>query len=162
MKIKANNPELKSWVDVSKDSDFSIQNLPFGIFSDNNKQKRVGVAIGDYILDLSLTQKLGYITDLPFLQSDFEKCPFTLYPPWSRGLWCNLVQFAQSVHQEIQISFHRALYAVDVRVAPCRKGHRYNPGWRLQKPHTFPDWKMHVKANYVVRVERWKLLGQLD
>ena len=72
MNIKANNPELKSWVDFSIESDFSIQNLPFGIFSDKNKQKRVGVAIGDSILDLALTQKLGYLTDLPFLPSDFE------------------------------------------------------------------------------------------
>ena len=51
--IKANNPFLKSWLEISKESDFPIQNLPFGIYSTKNKTKRVGVAIGDQILDLS-------------------------------------------------------------------------------------------------------------
>ena len=31
--IKANNPTLKSWLEISKESDFPIQNLPFGIYS---------------------------------------------------------------------------------------------------------------------------------
>ena len=37
--IKANDPKLKSWVEVSSDSDFPIQNLPFGIFSTKKKIK---------------------------------------------------------------------------------------------------------------------------
>jgi fumarylacetoacetase len=32
MEISANDPKLKSWVDVPAGSDFPIQNLPFGIF----------------------------------------------------------------------------------------------------------------------------------
>ena len=51
--ITANNPQLKSWVQVPSSSDFPIQNLPFGIFSTEKKSKRVGVAIGDSILDLA-------------------------------------------------------------------------------------------------------------
>ena len=31
--LKSNNPNLKSWVEVQVDSDFPIQNLPFGVFS---------------------------------------------------------------------------------------------------------------------------------
>jgi fumarylacetoacetase len=50
--IKANNPTLKSWIEISPDSDFPIQNLPFGIYSTLSKSKRVGVAIGTKILDL--------------------------------------------------------------------------------------------------------------
>ncbi|MFT5264176.1 MAG: fumarylacetoacetase, partial [Polaribacter sp.] len=30
--IKANNPQLKSWLDIPADTDFPIQNLPFGIY----------------------------------------------------------------------------------------------------------------------------------
>ena len=51
--ISANNPSINSWIEVSSESDFPIQNLPFGIYSTKNKTKRVGVAIGDRILDLS-------------------------------------------------------------------------------------------------------------
>jgi len=32
MIITANNPNRKSWLDVSKNSDFPIQNIPFGVF----------------------------------------------------------------------------------------------------------------------------------
>jgi fumarylacetoacetase len=50
---RANNPALKSWVEVKPGSDFPIQNLPFGIFKPVNNTARAGVAIGDYILDLA-------------------------------------------------------------------------------------------------------------
>ena len=66
--IKANNPKLKSWVKVPEKSDFPIQNLPFGIYSTNNKTKRVGVAIGDKILDLSTLFELGYLKSLSFVE----------------------------------------------------------------------------------------------
>ncbi|MBL4625494.1 MAG: fumarylacetoacetase, partial [Flavobacteriales bacterium] len=52
LNIEANNPSLKSWVEVPENSDFPIQNLPFGIFSVREEYPRVGVAIGDKILDL--------------------------------------------------------------------------------------------------------------
>jgi len=48
------DPSLKSWVDGSEPgSDFPIQNLPLGIFSEGKGRRRPGVAIGDYIVDLS-------------------------------------------------------------------------------------------------------------
>ncbi len=49
---KANNLTLKSWIPIEANSDFPIQNLPFGIFRKNGKSPRVGVAIGKYVLDL--------------------------------------------------------------------------------------------------------------
>src|SRR4051794_15762321 len=42
-----------SWVQSAKGSDFPIQNLPLGIFSEAKGRRRPGVAIGDYVLDLS-------------------------------------------------------------------------------------------------------------
>ena len=44
--------KLNTWLDIAPDSDFSIYNLPFGIFSTQSSEPRVGVAIGDHILDL--------------------------------------------------------------------------------------------------------------
>lgn len=41
-----------SFVDVSKESDFPIQNLPYGVFKKSNERPRIGVAIGKLILDL--------------------------------------------------------------------------------------------------------------
>ena len=70
--IAANNPALKSWVAVPENSDFSIQNLPFGIFKTANLTPRVGVRIGDSVLDLKTLFILGYLENLPFELSDFD------------------------------------------------------------------------------------------
>ena len=70
--IKANNPSLKSWVEVLENSDFPIQNLPFGIYSTNSKSKRIGVAIGDQILDLYSLFGLGYLKSLSFCDHCFS------------------------------------------------------------------------------------------
>ena len=44
---------MKSWVDSAEGSDFPIENLPLGIFSVGERRRRAGVAIGDYVLDLT-------------------------------------------------------------------------------------------------------------
>lgn len=63
---KANNPNLKSWVEVKPGSDFPIQNLPFGIFRTAEKTERAGVAIGEYILDLLVVAESGLLDEIPW------------------------------------------------------------------------------------------------
>lgn len=59
--IDANNPSLKSWVEVPKHSDFPIQNLPFGIFKTKYLSAVAGVAIGNHVLDLVYLHEHGYL-----------------------------------------------------------------------------------------------------
>lgn len=54
------------------DSDFPIQNLPFGIFKSNSGNPRLGVAIGEYILDLSALAKEGMFDQIPFDKNVFS------------------------------------------------------------------------------------------
>lgn len=61
---KTNLRDLQTWVDIPDNSDFTIQNLPFGIFRQGNRNPRVGVAIGNHVLDLSYLFKKGYLDDL--------------------------------------------------------------------------------------------------
>ena len=72
MIISANNPLLTSWVDVPTNSDFPIQNLPFGIFKTAQSSERVGVRIGDSVLDLCAVFDLGLLANLGFERSDFD------------------------------------------------------------------------------------------
>src|SRR5438477_2129395 len=51
---------MKSFIDVAPDSHFPIQNLPFGIFKPASGAPRVGVAIGDFVLDLSVLEERGH------------------------------------------------------------------------------------------------------
>jgi fumarylacetoacetase len=50
---ETNDSALKSWVETPHGSDFPIQNLPIGIFSVGDRRRRAGVAIGDFVLDLT-------------------------------------------------------------------------------------------------------------
>ncbi|MFM9837954.1 MAG: fumarylacetoacetase [Cyclobacteriaceae bacterium] len=64
MKINANNPKLKSWVEIPVGSDFPIQNLPFGIFKTEYLSAVAGVAIGDHVIDLVYLHENGYLDGL--------------------------------------------------------------------------------------------------
>jgi fumarylacetoacetase len=60
----ASDPKLRSWVESANlpDCDFPIQNLPYGVFSTRNHVRpRVGVAIGDRVLDLAALESEGLI-----------------------------------------------------------------------------------------------------
>lgn len=50
---ESNDPALTSWCESASESDFPIQNLPLGIFSAGELRRRPGVAIGDFVLDLT-------------------------------------------------------------------------------------------------------------
>jgi fumarylacetoacetase len=61
-----NDPKLKSFVTVTKDSHFPIQNLPYGVFTTPaNYSPRIGVAIGDQVLDLSVLEQAGLLDVVP-------------------------------------------------------------------------------------------------
>lgn len=57
---------LRSFVEVSSDSDFPIQNLPFGVFQPKQDKPRAGVAIGDLVVDLSALEELGHFQSPEF------------------------------------------------------------------------------------------------
>jgi fumarylacetoacetase len=50
---------MKTWVTVPNQSDFTIYNIPFGIYSTHSIKPRVCIAIGNQILDLVIARKLG-------------------------------------------------------------------------------------------------------
>lgn len=68
--IKANDPKLTSWVEVAPNSDFPIQNLPFGIFRTESQFPHVCCAIGEYVIDLKALHVMGYLENLPFTLED--------------------------------------------------------------------------------------------
>jgi len=63
---------MNTWIDIPKNSDFSIFNLPFGIYSSKNVSKRVGVAIGSNVIDLPGCNDLNIFGDLNIDNAVFE------------------------------------------------------------------------------------------
>ncbi|MDW3224503.1 MAG: fumarylacetoacetase [Paracoccaceae bacterium] len=77
-------PLLKSWVASANDPDshFPLNNLPYGVFSNDPHDARCGVAIGDQILDMAALEAAGLITiseapifDLPYWNDLMELGP---------------------------------------------------------------------------------------
>jgi len=73
MPITANNINRKSWLEVPDNSDFPIQNIPFGVFLTKENVVTVGTRIGNYAIDLGALQQLSYfdgieLTDDMFMQ----------------------------------------------------------------------------------------------
>lgn len=55
----------ESWLAVSKQSDFSLQNLPFGIFAtSSNPSPRVGLALGDWVIDSTVLFDAGLLSSV--------------------------------------------------------------------------------------------------
>ncbi|MFT5761517.1 MAG: fumarylacetoacetase, partial [Polaribacter sp.] len=71
MKLTANNPNRKSWLHVSKDSDFPIQNIPFGVFITKDDIITIGTRIGDNAIDLGALHQLGYFEGIPLTDDIF-------------------------------------------------------------------------------------------
>ena len=72
-----------SWISVSKESDFSIHNIPFGIFSGPHGKKRIGTRIGDTVIDLEAIADLGIFDGMQIDPDIFEST--TLNPFISLG-----------------------------------------------------------------------------
>jgi len=68
---KTNDPSFTSWIEVPKNNDFPIQNLPFGIIK-IGKGTRAATRVGDFAIDLLALFDLGYFSD----SQDFERSLF--------------------------------------------------------------------------------------
>jgi fumarylacetoacetase len=63
---------MNSWINIPRDSDFGIHNIPFGIFSQNGGSKKVGAAIGSDVLDLAGVYEAGLLKDIGISKHTLE------------------------------------------------------------------------------------------
>ena len=77
MPLTANDPSRKTWLPVPAESDFPIQNIPFGVFLTRDDIITIGTRVGDTAIDLGALHQLGYfegidLTDDIFLQDSLN------------------------------------------------------------------------------------------
>src|SRR3954454_3722086 len=78
----------KSFIEVSPDSHFPLENLPFGVFQPRQGKPRVGVAIGDLIVDLSALEELGHFRSPEFQnQTVFSEDSLNSFLALGRPAW---------------------------------------------------------------------------
>ncbi len=87
MKITANNPNRKSWIKVGKNSDFPIQNIPFGVFLTRDDITTIGTRIGDYAIDLAALHQLGYFEGIPLTDDMFMQDTLNDFISDGRTTW---------------------------------------------------------------------------
>lgn len=169
MKIPANDPKLKSWVEVPKNTDFPIQNLPFGIFSTPRTSPRVGVAIGEYILDLSELAENGYFENINiadvsvFYESTLNAFVELGQPTWRavRQQVSDLLNVKNKTLQKDKETAKKALIKMkdatmhipfhigDYTDFFSSKEHAFNTGSMFRDPANaiLPNWK-HLPVGY--------------
>lgn len=155
---------LHSWVEVSPESDFTIQNLPFGIFSTHKKSARVGVAIGDKIVDILELANNGFIEfDVELFDTNKLNDFMALGRPAATKLRNRLQNLLNENNDELKDSTHRGSIMVNMSEAtmhmPVQVGdytdfyssedHARNVGTMFRDPNNalLPNWK-HLPVGY--------------
>ncbi len=87
MKITANDPNRKSWIKVEDNSDFPIQNIPFGVFVTHDDITTIGTRIGNYAVDLSALHQLGYFDGIPLTDDIFLQDTLNNFITEGRKTW---------------------------------------------------------------------------
>ncbi|MBP6825384.1 MAG: fumarylacetoacetase, partial [Saprospiraceae bacterium] len=64
---------LTSWLPIPTGSDFSLYNLPFGVFHTGDGRARAGIAVGDHIVDLAAAAESGLFGKRRFFKKIFEQ-----------------------------------------------------------------------------------------
>lgn len=168
MNIKANNPELTSWISVSKGNDFPIQNIPFGIFSTSEKTARVGTIIGDTVIDIAMLEELGYLNDLDIDSWSYDSDTLNLlmdshkigirnlrerlseiFEANNASLRDNEEHKAQVLHAASQVTMHLPVEIGDYTDFYSSREHATNVGTMFRDPNNalLPNW-LHIPVGY--------------
>ncbi len=80
---------IRSFVDVPPESHFPLQNLPYGVFRPRpGAAPRVGAAIGDLVLDLSVLEEVGLFDDRAIrAQRPFSRGELNDFMSMDSGVW---------------------------------------------------------------------------
>ncbi|GGZ24055.1 fumarylacetoacetase [Asticcacaulis endophyticus] len=120
---QTHDPKRQSWVDSANGhSDFPIQNLPLGVFSVGGEARRIGTAIGDYIVDLKALSGLLPAEVAPALSQPVLNDLFALPVADRRALRQRLSDLLSDARHRAEVEPH--LYpAADCRMhLPARIG----------------------------------------
>ena len=81
---------MKSWLEVSHDSDFPIQNLPFGIFRKGTSPPHAATRIGNMVIDLFVLAELGFFDGLGIDPGVFNSTSLNQFISQGRPCWRSL------------------------------------------------------------------------
>jgi len=166
--IKANNPTLTSWLAVPADSDFPIQNIPFGVFQTAEKSPRVATIIGDTVIDLVVLAEAGYFDNTGVEAAVFNKNYINdfmaagktvtravrdriseLFEKSNTELAGNTEVMAQALHNVKEVSLLMPVQVGDYTDFYSSREHATNVGTMFRDPNNalLPNW-LHLPVGY--------------
>lgn len=123
----------RSWLDISADSHFSLANIPFGIITTPvSSSPHVGVAIGEYALDLSVFASYSGFSECPGITSHLDV--------FSQPALNDFAALGRTVHREVRQYLQKIFL----------EGSKFSPAEGFTKPYDngglFPlkDIKTHL------------------
>ena len=164
--IQANDPSLKSWVEVPAGSDFPIQNLPFGVFrTPGNPNPRLCTAIGNFVADLSVLNYLSAFDELDIPAEVFTQASINRFMALGkattgalRNRLAHIFQEGNTEYQEHSWHFLHPMEKVEL-LMPVEVGdytdfyssreHATNVGTMFRDPNNalLPNWR-HLPVGY--------------
>lgn len=120
---------MESYIEVFPESHFSIHNLPYGVFNPPGGDLRVGVAIGDQVLDLAVLENSGFFIDTPLGErAIFSQPSLNAFMELGRPAW----KAAREIVQQLLLADNPTL--------------RDDEALRRQAILPMSDLKMHLPA----------------
>ena len=170
--INANNPNLKSWIDVPKLSDFPIQNIPFGIALISNKKVAV-TRIGDTVINLSKLYELGAFHDI-LNENYFDRDYLNEFLKKKKSDWRsvrdrisfifsdvnNKLKFSSCLHELQNVEMCMPVQVGDYTDFYSSRQHAFNVGCMFRDPENalLPNW-LHIPVGYHGRASSIILSG---
>ncbi|MCC5918898.1 MAG: fumarylacetoacetase [Cryomorphaceae bacterium] len=160
--------DLRSWIEVTNESDFPLFNLPLGVFSIDDETARCGTRIGDTAIDLGGMQQLGYFSDLDlpddiFVQetlNDFISLGKNTHRNWRKrmmeifdkdngSLRNNAAHRQEVLHPVSEIQMMMPVFVQDYTDFYSSREHATNVGimFRGKENALMPNW-LHIPVGY--------------
>lgn len=158
----------KSWISVADESDFPIQNIPFGIVK-SERGWHAASRIGNYVINLAILQEKAYLKGLSLPEGIFEKQYLNDFIALGKPITNQVRTRIQSIFDEHtmdglrQNTIHRNKIMKDVSQVtmslPVQVGdytdfysseqHAFNVGSMFRDPDNalMPNWK-HLPVGY--------------
>ena len=165
--LLANNINRKSWIKYDSNSDFPIQNIPFGVFKTNKNEFHIASRIGDTIISLKNLEKYGFFEDLCLTKDTFQGENLNKLLKQNKSIWrsvrnkiCDLfdlenIQAKEKISKENILFEHKKIEMVlpikigDYTDFYSSKDHATNVGKMFRDPENalLPNW-LHIPVGY--------------
>ena len=159
--IAANNPALKTWISVPENSDFPIQNIPFGII-DFNGTKVAATRIGDTVVNLSVLFDWGIFEDI-LKENCFAESTLNSFLKLNKQIWRAVrnrisevftTEMDEDLKDRCLLNINNVKMCMPVQVGDytdfySSRQHAYNVGCMFRDPKNalLPNW-LHIPVGY--------------